>query len=98
LLRGKVEYEFRTTVVPELTEQDIIAMAKHIIGADRYVLQAYRKPLHLQMNMDTESGNKDKDKPLGCKVYMLPHSDTFIRQMEEKCSKYVKKCEVRGLK
>lgn len=43
LLSGKVEYEFRTTVIKELhTEQDFNEIGKWIMGAKHYYLQAYR--------------------------------------------------------
>lgn len=42
LLSGKVDYEFRTTVVAEFhTEEDIEAIAKRIRGAKRYFLQNF---------------------------------------------------------
>ncbi|HHX96115.1 MAG TPA: anaerobic ribonucleoside-triphosphate reductase activating protein [Clostridia bacterium] len=44
LLEGKVAYEFRTTVVPELSEVDIWEMAQVIAGAHYYYLQQYRPP------------------------------------------------------
>ena len=44
LLSGGVEYEFRTTVTPDLTAEDIREMAKRIAGAEKYILQPYRKP------------------------------------------------------
>ena len=44
LLSGKVNYEFRTTVVPELTNADIVEIAQKITGASIYILQQYRKP------------------------------------------------------
>ena len=47
LLQNRVEYEFRTTVTPDLTETDIIKMAQSISGAEKYILQAYNKPAFL---------------------------------------------------
>lgn len=44
LLQNKVEYEFRTTVTPDLNEGDIVSMAKRIAGAEKYILQPYRRP------------------------------------------------------
>jgi pyruvate formate lyase activating enzyme len=42
LLRGKVDYEFRTTVVPcLLEEEEIYAIARQIRGAARYTLQNF---------------------------------------------------------
>ncbi len=43
LLRGAVEYEFRTTVVRELhTVEDIAAIAERITGARRYFIQNFK--------------------------------------------------------
>jgi len=42
LLKSKVEYEFRTTVVPGLlTEEDIIKIAEQIKGTKKYALQQF---------------------------------------------------------
>jgi pyruvate formate lyase activating enzyme len=42
LLRGKVDYEFRTTVVPSLLEEEeIYSIARQIRGAARYTLQNF---------------------------------------------------------
>jgi pyruvate formate lyase activating enzyme len=43
LKEGKVDYEFRSTIVPALhTKEDVIEMAKWIRGAKRYYLQNFR--------------------------------------------------------
>ncbi|MDD6212727.1 MAG: anaerobic ribonucleoside-triphosphate reductase activating protein [Clostridiales bacterium] len=43
LLQGRIPYEFRTTVMPELhTPEDIREIGKWIAGAPAYFLQAYR--------------------------------------------------------
>jgi len=44
LLYGHVDYEFRTTSIPQLTKTDILTIGQHIRGARRYVLQQYRRP------------------------------------------------------
>ena len=42
LLTGKVDYEFRTTVVRQLhSEEDLLAAARWIRGAQRYFLQSF---------------------------------------------------------
>ncbi len=48
LLAGKVEYEFRTTVVPTLiAEEEVYTLARRVKGARRYTLQNFspRDPL-----------------------------------------------------
>ncbi len=48
LLSGKVDFEFRTTVVKELhTEEDIAAIADWIAGAPRYFLQNFQESEHM---------------------------------------------------
>lgn len=43
LMKAKVAYEFRTTVVPQfLGLEDIMAIARLIKGSEKYVLQPYR--------------------------------------------------------
>ena len=40
---GRIPYEFRSTVLPALhSENDIVAMARQIKGADKYFLQQFR--------------------------------------------------------
>ena len=43
LMEGKVEYEFRTTLVKELhTEEDIRSITSYIVGAPKYFLQNFK--------------------------------------------------------
>ncbi len=44
LMGGSIDYEFRTTVVPQLTKADILAIGRRIRGARLYILQQYRRP------------------------------------------------------
>jgi len=62
LLRGEVDYEFRTTLVPSLvTEEEIYTLARRIQGARRYTLQNFnprnslRADLRKQAPFDDES-------------------------------------------
>ncbi len=43
LMNGPVDYEFRTTLVPQLTCTDLLAIGATIHGAQTYVLQCYRE-------------------------------------------------------
>lgn len=48
LMEGNLDYEFRTTVVRELHEQeDFVAIRDWLAGARRYYLQAYRDSEHI---------------------------------------------------
>ncbi|MCL2540162.1 MAG: anaerobic ribonucleoside-triphosphate reductase activating protein [Firmicutes bacterium] len=42
-----IDYEFRTTFLPDLTVRDIENIAKMIAGAKRYYIQKYVTPAHL---------------------------------------------------
>ncbi|MBX7259428.1 MAG: anaerobic ribonucleoside-triphosphate reductase activating protein, partial [Candidatus Hydrogenedentes bacterium] len=42
ILRSGVAHEFRTTVLPDFTEEDILDIVERVSGAERYVLQPYR--------------------------------------------------------
>jgi pyruvate formate lyase activating enzyme len=44
LLAAGVDFEVRTTVIPQLSEQDLITMANELPKLPRYVLNRYRKP------------------------------------------------------
>lgn len=43
LKQGLVEYEFRTTYTPELSDFDLMDIMATIKGADKYVIQQYRE-------------------------------------------------------
>lgn len=44
LLENGVDFEVRTTVIPQLEESDLIRMAQELPVVPRYVLNRYRKP------------------------------------------------------
>ena len=46
LMEGRVDYEFRTTMSPDLFIEDIKEIAKYIKGAKRYSIQQYRQMCH----------------------------------------------------
>ncbi|MDD3113210.1 MAG: anaerobic ribonucleoside-triphosphate reductase activating protein [Candidatus Izemoplasmatales bacterium] len=46
LLESQLAFEVRTTVFPQLTQEDLIAMAEEIPIVPRYILNPYQKPLY----------------------------------------------------
>ncbi|NPV41429.1 MAG: anaerobic ribonucleoside-triphosphate reductase activating protein [Anaerolineae bacterium] len=79
LLRGRVAYEFRTTVDRALlSEADLFEIGKMIRGAEKFFLQK----LNDFNAKDPQSKPKRKD-------------DAWLRQAAEKLKQYVKVCEVR---
>lgn len=85
LINGTLDYEFRTTIVPQLTLDDILAIGNRIRGAKAYVLQQCRT-----LKTSNTSGNKFWTAP----KHTLP-VDTEIHQC---LNHIVKKCAFRGFK
>jgi len=81
---GAADYEFRTTVVPELDVADILAIAARVQGARRYVLQQFRKP----------SLVRPEDEP---RVNAPPHPVEWFVQVTERIRDLVERCELRGV-
>ncbi|MCR4441695.1 MAG: anaerobic ribonucleoside-triphosphate reductase activating protein [Peptococcaceae bacterium] len=80
----KGDYEFRTTMVPDLDEDDVESIAAEIAGAKLYVLQQYRPP-------DTPGGKRTPG------AWPRPHSAEYIRRAAGKAARLVKKCITRGI-
>jgi pyruvate formate lyase activating enzyme len=75
LLEGKVDYEFRTTLVPTLIrEEEVYELARRIRGARRYTLQSFnpRDPL--------DSGLKK----------VAPWDDETLRRMQTRVNEIIK--------
>lgn len=85
LLSGKVTYEFRTTFVPELTQDDIIEVAKAISGAQLYVLQQYRLP---ELPADEKRARR---------LLKQSHGADYILQTVGKIAGLVEECQTRGI-
>ena len=80
---GKVDYEFRTTIVPGLfDEKEAHSIGEMLKGAKRYCLQQYR-------NADKvlDEAYQDKD------PYLVPELQGFAKILED----YVDKVEIRGI-
>jgi len=78
------DYEFRTTVIPNLLEKkDILEIAKWLSGSRRYVLQQFTKP----------SGLVDKKAE-----ELKPYPDKFFEELSEKLKKNFNNFQTRGVK
>lgn len=84
LMEEKVDYEFRTTVVPELHEGDLSEIAHRIKGARLYILQQFRQPLDFKEIVDY-------------RALKTPHSSAFLRDVTSKVAGYVRRYETRGV-
>ncbi len=77
-----LDYEFRTTVVPGLlTKDDIVAIAKWLKGAKKYVLQQFEAPPHLIDEHFKEA----------------PYKGEMLQDIFRTIRPYFKKCEIRGI-
>ncbi len=80
LKENKIDYEFRTTIVPGLLEKDdIVKIANWISGARKYYLQNFRP----EKNIDP----KFKE--------LKPYSDEYLAAIKEKVSSLFEVCHIR---
>lgn len=81
LLLGGIPHEFRTTVAPQLTAEDIIAIAQSIQGADRYVLQQFRVPTGVAED---------------ARLRVAPHWHEWLNDVLQRLQGIVRQVETRG--
>lgn len=84
LMRGDILYEFRTTVIPRLTQADIIVIAQWIQGARQYALQQYQRPEFSEEVIDLRLGER-------------PYPAEDLEAMRQEASAYVGNCVLRGV-
>jgi len=81
LSTSNIDYELRTTIVPNLLdEEDIIAIATQIRGAKRYVLQQFRNEKTLDENYKR----------------VKPYPKKKLERIKAQIQGYFQECEVRG--
>jgi len=81
LKKGKVDYEFRTTVVPTIhTKEDIIEIAKWIGPAKSYFLQNFRAEKTIDSKFEK----------------IKPYPEEFLTEIQKEISSYFKVCKVRA--
>ncbi len=80
LLGSSVDYEFRTTFAPPLTDTDIVAIAQRIKGAKLYVLQKMRYLFPVRDPNQSE----------------VIHTSDHIISIMEKIKPFVQNCKTRG--
>lgn len=80
LKEGKIDYEFRSTIVPLLhTKEDILKMAKWIRGAKRYYLQNFRP----EKTINPSFGE------------IKPYSREFLLEIQKIISPFFETCQLR---
>ncbi len=81
IMNSKIDYEFRTTVVPLLhTEETIMKIVKYLSGAKKYVLQNF-SPLEKTLEPSFQK--------------IIPYSAEEIQELIEKAKRYVSNCYYR---
>lgn len=80
LRRGRVDHEFRTTVVPELiSEEDVKEIARTLTGSKRYVLQQFKPGKTLNPKLrDVE-----------------PHPEEVLVSLRDMVAPYLSECKLR---
>lgn len=80
LKEGKVDYEFRSTIVPTLHEkEDVIEMARWIRGAKRYYLQNFRPEKTIDPKFEK----------------IKPYPESFLLEIQKIITPFFETCEVR---
>ena len=80
LKEDKIDYEFRSTIVPSLhTKENVADMAKWIKGAKKYYLQSFRP----EKNIDPEFEK------------IKPYSEEFLQQTIKEISSFFETCQAR---
>lgn len=80
LKEGKVDYEFRTTIVPELhTKEDILKIAEWIKPAKRYFLQNFKAEKTIDSSFED----------------LKPYPDSFISEIRDEIAHYFEECYFR---
>jgi pyruvate formate lyase activating enzyme len=81
LKQGKIDYEFRTTIVPQVLEKkDIIEIANWIKGADKYYIQNFKA----EKTLDPAFADRK------------PYSDEYLKEILESVKPLFKVCHLRG--
>jgi len=81
IMNSKIDYEFRTTVVPLLhSEETIMEIARYISGVKRYVLQNF-SPLEKTLEPSFQK--------------IKPYSNEKIQEFVEKVKRYIPNCYYR---
>jgi pyruvate formate lyase activating enzyme len=81
VMNSGVDYEFRTTFMPDLNHEDIHTIAQSVAGSKRYVLQQFRN----QVTLDEAY------------LTVQPHKAEYVAETAENIKDLFKKCEVRGI-
>ena len=83
LQNSDIDYEFKTTVVPEfLEDKDIQEIAKWIKGSNKYFLQQFKNDIPV-IKSDLAS--------------LKPYSEEYLQNILKEVKPYFSKCKLRGI-
>ncbi len=81
LMHSSIDYEFRTTILPELiSRNDILQIGKEISGCKKYFLQKFRPDITLNKELKFKS----------------PYPKSTAEEFKKLLEKYIPKVELRG--
>jgi len=81
LIASNVDYEFRTTFLPDLDHTDMKEIAGYVEGSNKYVIQQFRN----KVTLDEDYSSK------------IPYKKDYIMEVSDNVKHMFKQCEVRGL-
>lgn len=81
IMGSGIDHEFRATVIPQLTHDDVLAMARRVRGARRFVLQQYRRPAGVESDGRLE---------------LVPHAAAWPAPILPQLAEIVEHCDLRG--
>lgn len=84
IMSSGIDYEFRTTVVPGFSIDDIKEIIGLIAGAKRYTLQQFKKPIKTESFIDIRNMKK-------------PHMSEFFHKAKSICEEHISEVNIRGV-
>ncbi len=61
LMENKIDYEFRTTMAPGITKEDLLSIAKSIKGAKKYFLQEFKDTEVIDLGCKKDAWLKEEE-------------------------------------
>ncbi|MGE5472943.1 MAG: anaerobic ribonucleoside-triphosphate reductase activating protein [Ignavibacteriales bacterium] len=81
LINSNIDYEFRTTLLPDLNQRDIKEIAGYVEGSSKYVIQQFRNKVTLNEDYSSK----------------MPYKSEILTEMSNNIKHMFKQCEIRGV-
>jgi len=75
VVKSQIKYEIRTTMIPQITGDEMLDAIRELPKLSRYAIQQYVKPQHL----------RECDR---FKANVQPHSKEYLEEFAKKCEEY----------